>query len=89
MSEDAFAVEITGSILATFAMAGPVLAFAALIGLVIAVLQAATQIQEQTIAQIIKFFSVSLLLLVFGRALATPLVEHSIHILNDFPTMVR
>ena len=89
MSEDAFAVGITGSILATFAMAGPVLAFAALIGLVIAVLQAATQIQEQTIAQIIKFFSVSLLLLVFGRALATPLVEHSIHILNDFPTMVR
>ncbi|MFW8584052.1 flagellar biosynthetic protein FliQ [Rhizobium beringeri] len=55
----------------------------------IAIFQAATQIQEQTIAQIVKIFVLSFVLLVFGRALATPLLEHSIHIFNDFPTIVQ
>lgn len=89
MAEEQIATEISTSIVATFALAGPILAFAAVLGLVIAIFQAATQIQEQTISQIVKIFSISFLLLVFGRALATPLIEHSIHILNDFPTMVR
>ncbi|HXV31092.1 MAG TPA: flagellar biosynthetic protein FliQ [Sinorhizobium sp.] len=89
MAEDEFAAEIGMSVGATFALAGPLLVLAVVIGLVIAIFQAATQIQEQTIAQVVKIFSITIILIVFGRALATPLIEHSIHILNDFPTMVR
>ncbi|MDX0177413.1 flagellar biosynthetic protein FliQ [Sinorhizobium meliloti] len=89
MGEDQVAFEIGMSVMATFAFAAPVLSLAAVLGLVIAVFQAATQIQEQTIAQIVKILVISITLLVFGRALATPLIEHSIHILNDFPTMVQ
>jgi flagellar biosynthesis protein FliQ len=89
MVEDEIAAEIGMSVAATFALAGPLLVLAVIIGLVIAIFQAATQIQEQTIAQIVKIFSITIILIVFGRALATPLIEHSIHILNDFPTMVR
>lgn len=89
MGEGEFAAEISMSVAATFALAGPLLVLAVVIGLVVAVFQAATQIQEQTIAQVVKIFSVTIILIVFGRALATPLIEHSIHILNDFPTMVR
>ncbi|GAJ92953.1 putative type III secretion system [Rhizobium rhizogenes NBRC 13257] len=89
MGQEQISAEIGASILATFALAGPMLGLAAILGLVIAIFQAATQIQEQTIAQIVKIFVLSFVLLVFGRALATPLLEHSIHIFNDFPTMVQ
>lgn len=89
MGETDFSTEVGTSVLATFAMAGPLLALAAVIGLVIAVLQAATQIQEQTIAQVVKIFVIGVVLVVFGRVLAAPLLEHSIHVFNDFPTMVR
>lgn len=89
MGEDQVAVEIGMSVMATFAFAAPVLSLAAVLGLVITVFQAATQIQEQTITQIVKILVISITLLVFGRALATPLIEHSIHILNDFPTMLQ
>lgn len=89
MREDQVAFEIGMSVMATFAFAAPVLSLAAVLGLVIAVFQAATQIQEQTITQIVKILVISITLLVFGRALATPLIEHSIHILNDFPTMLQ
>ncbi|MDW9682885.1 MULTISPECIES: flagellar biosynthetic protein FliQ [Sinorhizobium] len=89
MGEDQVAFEIGMSVMATFAFAAPVLSLAAVLGLVIAVFQAATQIQEQTITQIVKILVISITLLVFGRALATPLIEHSIHILNDFPTMLQ
>jgi len=89
MGQEQISAEIGASILSTFALAGPMLGLAAILGLVIAIFQAATQIQEQTIAQIVKIFVLSFVLLVFGRALATPLLEHSIHIFNDFPTMVQ
>lgn len=89
MSETEMATEIGTSIVATFFLAGPILGIAAIFGFLIAIIQAATQIQEQTIAQIIKIFAIAFILLVFGRALAIPLVEHSAHIFNDFPRMVR
>ncbi|MGG7518141.1 flagellar biosynthetic protein FliQ [Allorhizobium undicola] len=89
MPEDQVAAEISMSVTSTFALAGPLLGIAALLGVVIAIFQAATQIQEQTISQIVKIFAISLCLLAFGRTLASPLIEHSIHIMNDFPTMVR
>ncbi|MDQ0456389.1 flagellar biosynthetic protein FliQ [Rhizobium paknamense] len=89
MQEDQVAAEIGMSVMATFAFAGPLLAIAAALGIFIAIFQAATQIQEQTISQIVKIVVVSACLLAFGRVLATPLIEHSTHILNDFPTMVQ
>ena len=89
MGEADLATEVGTSVLSVFVLAGPVLALAAVLGLIVAIFQAATQIQEQTIAQVVKIFVVGVVLLVFGRALASPLVEHSLHVFNDFPTMVR
>lgn len=81
--------EINASAMATFIFVGPLLIAAAIIGLLIAVFQAATQIQEQTISQIVKILVLSAGLMASGGALVSPLVEHSRHILNDFPDMVR
>ncbi len=45
----------------------PVLACAALVGIVIAILQAATQIQEQTLTQLPKILAVATVVVLFGR----------------------
>ncbi|MFC7392563.1 flagellar biosynthesis protein FliQ [Scopulibacillus cellulosilyticus] len=47
-------------------VAGPLLAVALVVGLLISIIQAATQIQEQTLAFIPKIVAVLLVLILFG-----------------------
>ena len=89
MGPDQFNDELSACAGAIFALAAPLLALAAGLGLLIAILQAATQVQEQTISQIVKIFAISAMLYGFGAALATPLVVEATHIFNDFPAMTR
>jgi type III secretory pathway component EscS len=60
------------------ALAGlPVLGLALVLGLVIGVLQAATQVQEQTFPQIAKILMIGLMLYLFGASLSQPLVRYT------------
>ena len=54
------------ALLLSVAVALPVVAIAALVGLVVAVLQAATQIQDVTIAHLPRFLAVAIALAVLG-----------------------
>jgi flagellar biosynthesis protein FliQ len=54
------------ALLLSIAVALPVVAIAALVGLVVAVLQAATQIQDMTIAHLPRFLAVAIALAVLG-----------------------
>jgi flagellar biosynthesis protein FliQ len=54
------------ALLLSVAVALPVLAIAALVGLAVAVLQAATQIQDVTIAHLPRFLAVAVALAVLG-----------------------
>jgi flagellar biosynthesis protein FliQ len=54
------------ALLLSVAVALPVVAVAALVGLVVAVLQAATQIQDATIAHLPRFLAVAVALAVLG-----------------------
>ena len=54
------------ALLLSVAVALPVVAVAALVGLVVAVLQAATQIQDVTIAHLPRFLSVAVALALLG-----------------------
>jgi flagellar biosynthesis protein FliQ len=54
------------ALLLSVAVALPVVAIAALVGLVVAVLQAATQIQDVTIAHLPRFLAVAVALAVLG-----------------------
>ncbi|MBM7644369.1 flagellar biosynthetic protein FliQ [Scopulibacillus daqui] len=47
-------------------VAGPLLAVALIVGLVVSIIQATTQIQEQTLAFIPKIIAVLLVLILFG-----------------------
>ncbi len=54
------------ALLLSVAVALPIVAIAALVGLVVAVLQAATQIQDMTIAHLPRFLAVAVALAVLG-----------------------
>lgn len=67
----------------------PPLLVAMAVGLVIAILQAATQIQDQTMPLTMKVIAVGLTLSIFGGSLTQPLVEHARRVFEDFPALTR
>ncbi len=63
------------AILVTLKLAGPMLVVSIVIGLVIAVFQAATQIHEQTLTFVPKLLAIALMLLLLGSWMITTLSD--------------
>lgn len=61
-------------------LAGPILIISMAIGVLISIIQAATQIHEQTITFVPKLIVIGLLLLVFGSNMMETLKEFTINI---------
>lgn len=70
-------------------LSGPPIAAAALVGLAVAFLQAATQLQEQTFAYAVKFLVIVLSLFVTGALIGGTLYTYADRIFLDFPGLVR
>jgi type III secretion protein S len=70
---DAVGGELYAAMVAAMLLGGIPLLVAAGIGLLISILQAATQVQDQTLPQTAKLLAIALVLLVFGGLLAMPL----------------
>ena len=73
----------------TLLLSGPPIAAVALVGLIVAFLQAATQLQEQTFAYAVKFVVIVLALFATGALIGGTLYTYSDRIFLDFPGMVR
>lgn len=67
----------------------PPLLVAMIAGLIIAILQAATQIQDQTLPLTVKIIAVSLTMAAFGVMLTNPLIEFSRGVFLNFPALAR
>ncbi len=63
-------------------LATPLLLVSVLIGLIIAVFQAATQIHEQTITFVPKIIAIAMILLLFGSWMITNLQEFFIYLMQ-------
>jgi len=70
-------------------LSGPPIAAAAIVGLVVAFPQAATQIQEQTLAYALKFVAIVLALFVTGAMIGGTLYTYSNRIFLEFPSLTR
>jgi len=70
-------------------LSGPPIAAAAIVGLVVAFLQAATQIQEQTFAYALKFVAIVLALFVTGAMIGGTLYTYTDRIFIEFPSLTR
>jgi len=82
MSTDFIQTQISQGFLAIAFLGLPLLLISCLIGFAFAVFQAATQIQDQTLPQVVKILVIGLLLFLVGGALSGPLVSFTISILT-------
>ena len=67
----------------------PLLIPALTVGLIIAILQATTSIQEQTLTFVPKIFTILLMLAFFGGFMFTSLREYTIELFRRIPDMAR
>ncbi len=74
---------------AAAASAGPPLIIATIVGFVIALFQAVTQIQDQTLPLTAKIIAVSAAFLLFGASLTQPLVQMTDNAFRVFPLLTR
>lgn len=72
----------------TLLLAAPPVVVAALVGLLIAFIQAATQLQEQTFQYAVKFFAIVLTIFVTASLMGSTLFQYSNRIFSNFPNMV-
>jgi type III secretion protein S len=69
-------------------LSAPPIAVAAIVGLLVAFLQAATQIQEQTLQYAFKFFAIVLTIFVTASLLGGALYHFAEHVFGGFAGMV-
>jgi type III secretion protein S len=70
-------------------LSAPPVIVAALVGLLIAFVQAATQIQEQTFQYVAKFFAIVLTIFVTASLLGGTLYHYTDRLMTEFPALVR
>lgn len=66
-------------------LSGPPILISTILGLMVAVFQAATQIQEQTLSFMVKLFAVILTLLFMGGWLGSQILSFANNIFTNFP----
>jgi len=69
-------------------IAGPLLLVALVIGLVVSVFQAVTQIQEQSLSLIPKIAGVAVVIIVLGPWMLGQLVTYTAQLYTSIPTLV-
>lgn len=72
----------------TLLMAAPPLLAALLMGLLISVFQAATQINEMTLSFIPKLVAIFVVLVVFGPWMLSLLVDYTRNLIGSIPTLI-
>ena len=70
-------------------LSAPPIVAASLVGLVVAFLQAATQLQEQTLTYTLKFVTVVLTLLLTASVIGSTLYNYADRLFVNFPLMVH
>lgn len=67
----------------------PILGLALLVGLIVSIIQATTQIQEPTLSFIPKIITIFLTLLIFGPWMGNLITEFTINLYENIHTYIR
>ncbi len=70
-------------------VAGPMLLLGLVIGLVVSLFQAVTQLQEQALSYIPKIVGLAILLLLLGPWMLDKLVNYVINLYTSIPTLIH
>lgn len=77
------------TVLTAMLLAAPPLLIGLLVGLIISIFQAVTQIQEQTLTFVPKIVAIFLSLLIFGPWMLRILMEYSVNILGNLKNVIH
>ncbi|NGX48797.1 MAG: Flagellar biosynthetic protein FliQ [Candidatus Anoxychlamydiales bacterium] len=66
-------------------LSGPPILISMVLGLLVAIFQAATQIQEQTLSFTVKLFAVVITLMLLGGWLSAQIIQYANTIFRNFP----
>ncbi len=77
------------SLMIAIAIAGPVLLVSLVIGSLVSLIQAATQINEVTLTFVPKIIAIIVILAVFGGWMGQQIISYTTAILNDLPNLVK
>jgi len=80
---------MNGGIIELLLLCAPVLIIGTIVGLIVSILQATTQIQDQTISFVPKIVAIMTALIIFGPWMFTILRTYTIGIFNQLPNMVK
>lgn len=70
-------------------ISAPILLLGLLVGLIVSIIQATTQIQEQTLSFIPKLVAIALALLIFGPWMMSMMYDFTINIFENIPNYIR
>ncbi len=88
MSTDVVGMTVEALWLVLLLSAPPIVA-ASVVGLLVAIVQAATQLQEQTLQYTLKFFAIVISLFVTAGLMASSLYAYADQIFTNFPGMAQ
>lgn len=89
MPQSAFIDHLSASLTLFLLMVGPPLVAALAVGLVVGVIQAATQIQDQSMPLIFKLITVLAVLAATSSLVFPPLVQQTVQALDEFASLTR
>lgn len=80
---------VTQSMVLVMLLSMPPIIVASIVGIVVSLLQALTQIQEQTLPFAIKLIAVAITISAMAGILGSEMLNYTEGIFNDFPRLVR
>lgn len=89
MSVDELNVLMRGAVVQILQMVLPVLGLALVVGLVVAIFQAATSIQEQTLTFLPKFIVILVVIALLGGFMFTGLAQYTVLLLHRIPDFAK
>jgi flagellar biosynthesis protein FliQ len=85
-----FAIEVArNALVMAFELAGPLLAGSLVVGMLVSIFQAVTQINEQTLSFVPKILVVAGTLVFLGPWMGQTLVTYTVNVLNSVATLAR
>ncbi|AGS25373.1 EscS/YscS/HrcS family type III secretion system export apparatus protein [Rhizobium etli] len=89
MNETSIVAQMNQTLIVFMVWVLPPLIAAVIVGLGIGIIQAATQIQDETLHLTVKLLVVVAVMALFAPVLSAPLIEQADRVFSDFPAIVR
>ena len=89
MSPEEALYQVSESMLLVMKLSMPPIIVASIVGVVVALLQALTQVQEQTLPFGIKLIAVAVTLAAMAGILGSEMMNYTVTLFDEFPSIVR